>query len=163
MVTSHGEHFTSLLANLIGTLYYVTVAALVIPFRDELDVSIAGFMLVNACFASLGTTYVTLTPPRHPAVYRCPSIRACRLILENTLGMFHIAHTRDKLRHYAFGLPVEAADIVPDHRPPAGWPSTGRITVKGLRVRYSPELPDVIKGVEFVCEPGMCAWQRAQG
>jgi hypothetical protein len=57
IMTSHGEHLTSLLANLIGTLYYVTVAALVIPFRDDLDVSIAGFMLVNACFASLGTTY----------------------------------------------------------------------------------------------------------
>lgn len=31
-----------------------------------------------------------------------------------------------------------------------------RVEVQGLRVRYSADLPEVIKGVSFVCEPGRC-------
>ncbi len=58
LMTTHAEHITSLFANLVGTLYYVMVAALLVPFRNDLDVGVAGFMVVNGCFASLGTTYV---------------------------------------------------------------------------------------------------------
>ena len=58
LMTTHAEHITSLFANLVGTAYYVIVAALLVPFRSDLDVGVAGFMVVNACFASLGTTYV---------------------------------------------------------------------------------------------------------
>lgn len=44
---------------------------------------------------------------------------------------------------------TEKAEIVPDNRPPPGWPSKGAITVENLRVRYRPELEDVLKGVSF--------------
>ena len=44
---------------------------------------------------------------------------------------------------------TEKDDIVPDNRPPADWPSKGAITVENLRVRYRPELDDVLKGISF--------------
>ncbi len=44
--------------------------------------------------------------------------------------------------------------MVENYRPPAEWPSSGQIEVKDLRVRYAPDLPEVIRGISFACEPG---------
>lgn len=43
----------------------------------------------------------------------------------------------------------EAAAIIPDSRPPIGWPSRGEIEVEDLSLRYAPELPLVITNVSF--------------
>ncbi|KAK0531476.1 hypothetical protein OC835_003650, partial [Tilletia horrida] len=45
-------------------------------------------------------------------------------------------------------VPREGAEIV-EPRPPASWPQTGEVEFKDLRVKYAPELPDVLKGVSF--------------
>jgi len=39
--------------------------------------------------------------------------------------------------------------IIPDNRPPSNWPKKGAITVENLRIRYRPELDDVLKGISF--------------
>lgn len=46
----------------------------------------------------------------------------------------------------------EAPAILPDSRPPVGWPSRGEIEVTDLSLRYAPELPLVIKNVTFKVE-----------
>jgi ABC-type multidrug transport system fused ATPase/permease subunit len=38
-------------------------------------------------------------------------------------------------------------------RPPSDWPSQGAVDVKGLYVRYRPELPPVLKGLSFSVAP----------
>ena len=43
----------------------------------------------------------------------------------------------------------EKDDIIPDNRPDADWPSKGAINVENLRVKYRPELDDVLKGITF--------------
>ncbi|KAI8923601.1 ABC transporter type 1, transmembrane domain-containing protein, partial [Entophlyctis helioformis] len=43
----------------------------------------------------------------------------------------------------------EPASIVPDNRPAPEWPSQGRISVKDVKIRYAPDLPDVLKGISF--------------
>ena len=43
----------------------------------------------------------------------------------------------------------EKDDIIPDSRPDPHWPSKGAITVENLRVKYRPELDDVLKGITF--------------
>lgn len=43
----------------------------------------------------------------------------------------------------------EAPAIIPDSRPPIDWPSQGVIEVDNLSLRYAPELPRVIKNVNF--------------
>lgn len=48
--------------------------------------------------------------------------------------------------------PEEAPSLVLP-RPPADWPSQGAVDVKGLYVRYRPELPPVLKGLSFAVAP----------
>ncbi|KAE8206854.1 hypothetical protein CF327_g7475, partial [Tilletia walkeri] len=53
----------------------------------------------------------------------------------------------ERLAEFAEITP-EAATIV-EPRPPKSWPQAGEVEFKDLRVRYAPELPDVLKGVSF--------------
>lgn len=50
-------------------------------------------------------------------------------------------------------LPLEAAEFV-EPRPPASWPTVGRIDVEDLEIKYSPELPTVLHKVSFSIEAG---------
>ncbi len=55
----------------------------------------------------------------------------------------------ERLDHYGKAIAVEAPAILPDHRPPPGWPSAGAIEVEGLEMRYDTDLPLVLMGVSF--------------
>ena len=52
-------------------------------------------------------------------------------------------------------LPQEPLAVIKSSRPPAYWPSTAGpnsnmlISVEDLRIKYAPDLPDVIRGVSF--------------
>lgn len=48
----------------------------------------------------------------------------------------------------------EAPAVTEDRQLPAAWPSSsGTISVESLRMRYRPELPEVLKGVSFDVRP----------
>ncbi|KAJ2451544.1 Transporter of the ATP-binding cassette (ABC) [Coemansia sp. RSA 2336] len=47
----------------------------------------------------------------------------------------------------------EAAVTVADRRPPAEWPSEGRISVENLVLRYAESLPPVVRGISFEVRP----------
>ena len=51
-------------------------------------------------------------------------------------------------------LPPEGALVNPDYRPPAGWPTQGKIEFKDYKMRYRPGLDLVLKGVNVVIQPG---------
>ncbi|ORY28894.1 P-loop containing nucleoside triphosphate hydrolase protein, partial [Rhizoclosmatium globosum] len=55
----------------------------------------------------------------------------------------------ERMDHYARNVENEADAIIPDNRPPLGWPRRGTIEFKDLEMRYSPDLPLVVKGVSF--------------
>lgn len=46
-------------------------------------------------------------------------------------------------------LPSEAPAIIEDHRPPAHWPSEGRVEFKNYSTRYRPELDLVLKNINL--------------
>lgn len=48
----------------------------------------------------------------------------------------------------------EAPLVVPDHRPPEGWPAHGAISINDYSCRYRPELPLVLKHVNLDIKPG---------
>ncbi len=59
----------------------------------------------------------------------------------------------ERIQSYAT-MPTEAAAIVTDHRPPQGWPSAGKISIKGLEMKYRPDLPPVIPNLSIEIAPG---------
>lgn len=58
----------------------------------------------------------------------------------------------ERIKEYSETTP-EAPEII-EPRPPAHWPSAGRIEVEKLTIRYSPELPDVLHELAFSIEAG---------
>lgn len=59
----------------------------------------------------------------------------------------------ERLQFYIDSLPQELPEIT-EYRPPAGWPARGQIEFQGLEMRYSPDLPLVIKGINLTIKPG---------
>ncbi|CAG8727207.1 6738_t:CDS:2, partial [Racocetra persica] len=53
----------------------------------------------------------------------------------------------ERLIYYSDKLEVEAENIVPDNRPPPGWPSRGEIHIKNLEIKYGLDSPLVLKGI----------------
>ncbi|KAK0565002.1 hypothetical protein OC861_003987 [Tilletia horrida] len=58
----------------------------------------------------------------------------------------------ERLVEYA-DLKSEAALVI-EPRPPASWPHAGQVTFDNLRLRYAPDLPEVLKGVTFEVAAG---------
>jgi ATP-binding cassette, subfamily C (CFTR/MRP), member 1 len=50
-------------------------------------------------------------------------------------------------------LPAEGERTKPSD-PPTSWPSTGSIKFDNVQLAYRPELPLVLKGVDFEIQPG---------
>lgn len=59
----------------------------------------------------------------------------------------------ERVMEYATTLPAEAAAVT-ELRPGPGWPSTGALEVRNLRLRYRPHLPLVLKCLSFQTAPG---------
>lgn len=51
----------------------------------------------------------------------------------------------ERILDYATDLEQEAPHEIPETKPPAGWPSEGKIDFDHVTMRYRPELPDVLK------------------
>ncbi|KAI3512555.1 hypothetical protein L1887_19871 [Cichorium endivia] len=51
-------------------------------------------------------------------------------------------------------IPSEPPAIVEDNRPPASWPSKGRIQFQDLKLRYRPNAPLVLKGITCTFKEG---------
>ncbi|WPK25507.1 hypothetical protein PUMCH_002824 [Australozyma saopauloensis] len=60
----------------------------------------------------------------------------------------------ERLHSYAFDLPQEAAYEKPEFTPPAEWPFTGYIQFNDVSMRYRPNLPLVLKDLNFGVYPG---------
>ncbi|KAJ3300679.1 hypothetical protein HDU76_006039, partial [Blyttiomyces sp. JEL0837] len=58
----------------------------------------------------------------------------------------------ERVEHFAYKIEVEAEPILAHSRPPTGWPKTGEITFNNVEMRYSKDLPLVLKGVSFKIE-----------
>ena len=54
----------------------------------------------------------------------------------------------ERVEEYS-SIEQEPPAIIEGHRPPEQWPSEGFVAVKDIRMRYAPDLPDVLKGISF--------------
>ncbi|TFY58828.1 hypothetical protein EVJ58_g6166 [Rhodofomes roseus] len=60
----------------------------------------------------------------------------------------------ERIIYYANELEQESPHHLPDHTPPAPWPSAGAIEFNEIVLKYRPELPAVIKGLSMSIRPG---------
>ncbi|KAI0783557.1 P-loop containing nucleoside triphosphate hydrolase protein [Abortiporus biennis] len=60
----------------------------------------------------------------------------------------------ERIVHYAHELEQEAPHELPENKPVAPWPSEGQVELKGVVLRYRPELPPVLKGISMSVRPG---------
>ncbi len=60
----------------------------------------------------------------------------------------------ERIVYYARDLEQEPPHEIPEQRPPAPWPSNGKIEIKEAVLKYRPELPLVLKGLNMCVEGG---------
>ncbi|GAA6024648.1 hypothetical protein JCM8202_000420 [Rhodotorula sphaerocarpa] len=116
--------FSLLSALVVGLTGYVLIAA-----GDKMDAALAGFTLTFALNISNDILFL---------VRRYTSLELSMVAVE-------------RLKEFS-EIKQEAAEIV-EPRPPAHWPQ-GHIEVNKLRIRYAPELPDVLQDLTFSVKAG---------
>jgi len=55
----------------------------------------------------------------------------------------------ERLQHYNQNIPAEQPSVSTEHPVSASWPDKGEINIEGLKLRYRPGLPLVLKGVNL--------------
>ena len=60
----------------------------------------------------------------------------------------------ERLLKYAYDLQQEAPSRVPGHEPPPDWPSYGKIDFTNLEIRYRPDLPPALNGINLQVHAG---------
>ncbi|KAJ7220715.1 multidrug resistance-associated ABC transporter, partial [Mycena pura] len=113
-----------------GTL--VALIGLVILLSPSIGSSLAGLALFFASSTSVDVSGL-------------PTVRAFVGLEQCLVAVERVKETTD--------LPREPPEIAYP-RPPAEWPSRGEITCRDFSVRYAPELPDVLRDVNFQISPG---------
>ena len=63
-------------------------------------------------------------------------------------------NSTERLLHYSNELEQEAAYDVPETKPPANWPSQGRVVFDNVFMSYRPGLPTVLKGLTINVKAG---------
>ncbi|KAI5803779.1 hypothetical protein EDC01DRAFT_775254 [Geopyxis carbonaria] len=106
---------------------FATLVALGVVALPGIDAPLAGFALSFALNYTLNVVW------------------ALRRYANVELDM----NSTERIVEYA-QLPTEPADGA---RPPAAWPTEGRVEVSGLRASYAPHLPPVLDGVSFTALP----------
>lgn len=117
--------FSLLSAFLVGV-----TGLILLSIAENINASIAGFALTFALNISSDMLYL---------VRRYTALELTLVAVERIKEFTEIQQ--------------EPPEIV-EPRPPAGWPSSGLVEVENLCIRYAPELPRVLHGLNFRVEAG---------
>ncbi|KAJ3193660.1 hypothetical protein HK101_004400 [Irineochytrium annulatum] len=118
-------------AGLAGSLVVLVVALGTVLFRDMIGAALAGMSLTWSLELSEALAWMI------------------RGQCEVELNLNAVERVDEYL-----AIEQEAPDVVKDKRLPKGWPHHGRIDVRNLEVRYSPESAPVLTQVSFSFAPG---------
>ncbi|CAG8625397.1 12375_t:CDS:10 [Gigaspora margarita] len=78
------------------------------------------------------------------ALQICATLNWC---IEQAVEVEANMNSVERLVHYSDNLEVEAENIIPENRPPPGWPARGEVHIKNLEIKYGPDSPLVLKGI----------------
>ena len=59
----------------------------------------------------------------------------------------------ERVIHYTKNIEQEPPHEIPEKKPQASWPAEGRVEIKDVVLRYRPDLPDVLKGLNMDVAP----------
>jgi ABC-type bacteriocin/lantibiotic exporter with double-glycine peptidase domain len=60
----------------------------------------------------------------------------------------------ERIVYYARDLKQEPPHEIPEQKPPAPWPSIGKLDINEAVLKYRPELPLVLKGLSMSVDGG---------
>ena len=60
----------------------------------------------------------------------------------------------ERIVYYTKEIEQEAAHVIEDKKSPTSWPSEGQVELKGVVLKYRPELPPVLKGITMSIKGG---------
>ncbi|KAK6459277.1 P-loop containing nucleoside triphosphate hydrolase protein [Scheffersomyces xylosifermentans] len=124
------NRWLSLRVDAVGSLVMLFTGIFVLLSVGKIDAGLAGLSLTYAIAFSESALWIV------------------RLYANVEMNMNSV----ERLKEY-FEVEQEPPYEIPETEPPASWPAEGRISVKDVSLRYSPELPRVIKNVTFEVEP----------
>ncbi|BGP24141.1 ATP-binding cassette transporter [Rhodotorula toruloides] len=123
------NRWLSMRFSLLSSMVVALTGYVLISAGDKVDAALAGFTLTFALNISNDILYLV------------------RRYTQLELSMVGVERTKEFSE-----IKQEGAEIV-EPRPPAHWP-TGNIEVQNLRIRYAPELPDVLHDLTFSAKAG---------
>lgn len=106
----------------------------------------ATFVLINVGNIDAGAAGLSLT---YAVTFTENVLWLVRLYSEVQQNMNSVERVREYLE-----VDQEAAPVIPESRPTAGWPTEGAVEFKGYSTRYRPDLDAVLKEVSFSVKPG---------
>ncbi|KAI1293287.1 hypothetical protein EDD11_008442 [Mortierella claussenii] len=127
-----GARWLSIRVNVLGALMTFSTVVLITATRFSINPASAGLVLSYLARISGDLNW---------GVQRLST-------LENNMN------SAERLVHYVDNLDQERATERPDNKPPAAWPSEGKIDFKSVSMRYRPELPRVLRDISFEIQPG---------
>ena len=127
-----GLRWMNLRAEIAGSIGVASAGLFVILGKNTVDPNLAGLALSTALLITTTLGYLL------------------RFFGELEVKMA----SAERVIHYAHGNPQEKPFFYEEPRVEDAWPEQGRLVVKDLQLRYQEDLPFVIKGISFVCEPG---------
>jgi ABC-type multidrug transport system fused ATPase/permease subunit len=63
-------------------------------------------------------------------------------------------NSAERILHYANAIEQEAPAQRPENKPPPEWPTSGRVEMENVCLRYRPGLPIVLKNINLSIEGG---------
>jgi len=76
------------------------------------------------------------------------------MIVRQLASVENIMNSVERVHHYAYELPNEAAFHIESTKPNQSWPSTGQIEFKNLTMSYQVGLPPVLKNINLSIKGG---------
>ncbi|KAJ3261407.1 hypothetical protein HK103_006015 [Boothiomyces macroporosus] len=105
---------------------------------------------ILVCFVGIG---ITFTPTKAGAAamiitYALELSKALMWAVRKHVDVEIGMNSVERVHEY-IGIPQEPAGVIKDNRPGENWPEIGAVEVKDLSLRYSPDMPDVLRHLSF--------------
>ncbi|KAG8806117.1 hypothetical protein FRC18_006284, partial [Serendipita sp. 400] len=75
-------------------------------------------------------------------------------LVRQTAELENDMNSAERVLHYANEIEQEAPAQIPQNKPDPKWPTTGQVDIKGISLKYRPELPLVLKNISLQVKGG---------